>query len=167
MAAGSTYTPIATHTLSSSAMEYTFSSIPQTYTDLVIVANIPGTTNTGAGLMVRFNGNTGTNYSAIYLYGNGSSAATHNATNDNRMLVGVPQGNQTVPITNIVNIMNYYNTTTFKSVVSRGNQVGSTVDANVGMWRSTAAITSITYGFYGTITMNSGTTLTLYGITAA
>jgi hypothetical protein len=40
MAAGATYTPIATYTVSgSSTLTYTFSSIPSTYTDLVLVVN--------------------------------------------------------------------------------------------------------------------------------
>ena len=54
MAAGSTYTPIATTTLGS-AGTITFSSIPSTYTDLVIVLNgngsrVAGTDDTGLRL---------------------------------------------------------------------------------------------------------------------
>ena len=39
MAAGSTYTPLATNTLSSSSASITFSSISGSYTDLVLVMN--------------------------------------------------------------------------------------------------------------------------------
>ena len=73
MAAGSTYTKIASTTLGTAAASYTFNSIPSTYTDLVLVANIQQVTN-GEDVAIQFNTDTGTNYSRIYVCGSGSSA---------------------------------------------------------------------------------------------
>ena len=75
MAAGSTYTPIATTTASGSASSVTFSSIPSTYTDLVIVADILGAAST-ADAVLRFNSDTTSNYSETVIRGDGSSAAS-------------------------------------------------------------------------------------------
>jgi len=58
----STYTPIATNTLASVSTGVTFSSIPSTYTDLVLVINyrLDGT-GTGAAGALRFNSDSGSN----------------------------------------------------------------------------------------------------------
>jgi hypothetical protein len=64
--------------------------------------------------------------------------------------------------------MNYSNTTTYKTTLSRdGNVNQSVVESSVGLWRSTAAINIITMGDFGASTMAAGTTATLYGIAAA
>ena len=80
MAAGNTYTPIATTTLGSAASSYTFSSIPGTYTDLVLVVSGKYSTGTTGTTTVQIQvGNTsldtGANYSIVYL--NGSGALSH------------------------------------------------------------------------------------------
>jgi len=85
MAAGSTYTPIATTTLGSTTASYTFSSIPSTYTDLVLVvigeAYFTSTNYINTG--VQFNSDTGSNYAAHYLIGNGSSVSSGATTTSN------------------------------------------------------------------------------------
>ena len=70
----STYTAIATQTASGSTTALTFSSIPQTYTDLVIVCLLTAG-NTGDAYL-RYNSDTGTNYSDTALRGNGSAASS-------------------------------------------------------------------------------------------
>jgi len=62
--------------------------------------------------------------------------------------------------------MNYANSTTNKTVLSRGNNTGNHTIAYVGLWRSTAAITSMLLGTTGSTWM-AGSTFTLYGIKAA
>jgi hypothetical protein len=79
MAAGSTYTPIATTTLGSSTSSYTFSSIPQTYTDLVLIVSGYGAASDGNSIVCRVGNGTvdsGTNYSTTRLSGSGSSASS-------------------------------------------------------------------------------------------
>lgn len=160
----STYEPIATTTLGSSATSYTFSSIPSTYSDLVVV--VVGANATGdTGLGLEFNGDTATNYSMTLIYGNGSSAVSGRATSANKIDIGRMDGSIS---SNIFHIQNYSNTTTNKTVIGRGNAM-SIVTATVGLWRSTAAINAVKiYGSSaGSASFNTGTTFTLYGIKAA
>ena len=160
MPAGSTYEPIATTTLGSTATSYTFTSIPSTYTDLVLV--IAGTTNSADNVWLRFNSDTGTNYSYNAIYGTGSAAAAVRGTNDNKAFngnIGTAQSNT------ISHIMNYSNSTTNKTVISRSNKPDQFVLAYVTLWRNTAAITSVEVGTNATFQI--GCTFTLYGIAAA
>lgn len=160
--ATTTYTPIETYTVSgSSTTSVTLGSggtIPQTYTDLIIVINGKNTSANSAVLM-QFNGDTTTNYSFTYLYNNSSQRQTNQTSG----WVGDINTNSS---TDIVQIMNYSNSTTYKTYLSR-NANPDNVSAIVGLWRKTPeAITSITLN----ITPNnfaSGTTITLYGIANA
>jgi hypothetical protein len=158
-----TYTPIATYTAPSTISDYTFTSIPATYTDLVIVVN--GTMSASENsLAMRFNSDTTANYSTTAIYATGSSAASLRFTSDNKMYVG--RMSSTNNSTSIFQIQNYSNTTTFKTVLSRGNSP-SIVMETVSMWRSTGAVTSIYIADYGANSFLSGTTFTLYGIKSA
>jgi hypothetical protein len=74
-----TYEPIATYTAPSAQASYTFSSIPSTYTDLVLVANFGKSADTA--IKYRVNGDTGSNYSVTALYGDGSSAGSFRTSN--------------------------------------------------------------------------------------
>jgi hypothetical protein len=67
----------------------------------------------------------------------------------------------------IISILNYANTTTYKTALSRANNAAGGVDAVVGLWRSTAAINSIKMAIGGGYSYAAGTTFTLYGIAAA
>jgi hypothetical protein len=162
----STYEPIATTTLSSAQSSVTFSSISGSYTDLILI--VSGTSATSQQIALEFNGDTGSNYSMTALYGDGSSAASARATSTTTMYGGLGWfGTSTTTSTTIAHIMNYSNTTTYKTVVGRGNLSSSYVHAGVGLWRSTAAITSIKITVNGGYNWNSGTSFTLYGIKAA
>jgi hypothetical protein len=162
MAAGSTYTPIATQTLSSTTYTVTFNSIPQTYTDLILISNgntIAGPTDNG----LRFNNDTSTTCPLIALYGDGSSASGYRTSATYIPINGLywSGGNST----RIVHIFNYANTTTYKTILARCNN-GNLVSANVGLWPVTSAITRIDINAGGS-DFTSGTTFTLYGIAAA
>ena len=161
MAAGSTYTPIATTTLGSAASSYTFSSIPSIYTDLVLIH--AGTTSGATDVYMYFNGDTGSNYSRTYVFGDGSTAGSARQTSVSSIFWNYQNTSQS---TATASIMNYANSTTYKTVLSRENPVGVATAAIVGLWRSTAAINSITIGA-NSGTLSSGSTLTLYGIAAA
>ena len=173
MAAGSTYTPIATTTLGSAAPSVTFSSIAGTYTDLIIIASIKADSTTIATPALRFNGDTASNYSATWLYGNGSTASSSRGSNATYLYTGdyVAGVESTNFATFISHIMNYANTTTYKTVLSRNNQVNSSdgeTGATVGLWRKTPeAITTILYTSTNGANYAVGSTFTLYGIAAA
>ena len=167
MAAGSTYTPIATTTLGSSASSYTFSSIPSTYTDLVLVTTSK-TTSGSNDAIIRFNSDSGTNYSSTILSGSGSAASSARTSNATYAFLDsygwVTSSDFNVSVTQI---MNYSNSTTYKTILARGNNASAGVDAIVSLWRSTSAINSITLFLAGSLTLASGSTFTLYGIAAA
>lgn len=167
-----TYEPIATTTLSVDTTEVTFSSIPGTYTDLIIVTrasmNAPG----AGSLLLRFNSDTGTNYSTIRMYGSGSSTGSDGDTSQTAMGAGIIgiQADSSAGVF-ITHIMNYSNTTTYKSILSRGSDDGSAyVSAYTALWRSTSAITNIKLRCGSIATprdFRSGGNFTLYGIKAA
>jgi hypothetical protein len=172
MPAGSTYTPIATTTISgTSTSEVQFSSIPSTYTDLVIIGNLGATTNSYP--CARFNSDTAANYSVTDIYGNGTSAASARGTS--RTIADISYdiiGNANVEMNFIANIMNYSNSTTYKTMISRVNLAANGATATVSLWRNTAAITNIklyTATANGSNLYNfaNGSTFTLYGIASA
>jgi len=162
MPAGKTYTPLATTTASGTVSSITFSSIPSTYTDLVLVCS----SKAAAGyLIMRVNSDSSTNYSRTNLYGTGSAAASNRGTNQTFLLAPDAGTSDYYPC--ITQIMNYSNNTTYKTAIQRSANLGGNVYATVGLWRSTAAITSITVGTDDATNISSGSTFTLYGILAA
>ena len=161
MAAGSTYTPIATTTGTGGSNAITFSSIPSTYTDLILVCNFLLTANSGTG-WIRFNGDTGTNYSDTYLYGNGTSASSGRHSNIAQSYCA--DADSVTPVISIHHIQNYANTTTYKTFLSRSNLASSGTAAYAGLWRSTAAINSITFSNNASANITSSSTFTLYGV---
>jgi hypothetical protein len=170
MAAGSTYTPIATYTVPSATASYTFTSIPSTYTDLVLIAN-GATTTAASNINVRVgNGSvdTGNNYSQTILNGNGSSATSTRYSNQGQYQPSNEDAywDTTFSGLMIINFQNYSNTSTYKTILSRANKAGLGLSASVALWRSTSAINQI---FFGGSSQNlaTGTTFTLYGIAAA
>ena len=162
-----TYTPIQTYTIPSAQASYTFTSIPSTYTDLVVVFS--GTCTSGAGGRVQFNSDTGSNYSNTQLSGNGSSATSSrdsSVTSARFTYEGSIGSTDATRNVSIIQVQNYSNATTYKTFLSRANRPSAGLDALVGLWRSTAAITSVTLLVISD-TFAVGSTFTLYGIKAA
>lgn len=164
----STYTPIATYTVSgTSTKDVTFSSIPSTYTDLVLVCGY-ARSSAGNNISMRFNSDTGTNYSETFMETNGTSIFKSRNSNDSSMrIAAIDGGTSTGQATLIINVQNYSNTTTYKTAISRYSEANGYVGSAVGLWRNTAAINSIVIGLSSTVTWTDGSVLTLYGITAA
>jgi len=166
MPASNTYDSIQSITLTTGSSDVTFSSIPQTYTDLVIVsanAVAPG----GYAYTVRVNSDTGNNYSTTRLIGNGTSATSDRGNNQNWIYAGSVKSS-TDPIGNlIINLMNYSNTTTYKTILVRTNNDNANTALSAGLWRNTAAITSVSIGAEFSTNFVVGSTFTLYGIKAA
>lgn len=180
MAAGNTYTPIATTTLGSNTASYTFSSIPATYTDLVIVMNYSGATSAGAAAnmsaYLRINSDTSSNYSQTLMYGFGSTANSGRETSQTVYYIadyGYIATTSGIFGNSVIHLMNYKNTTTYKTLLERSSHIDTAqgsafgVVSGVGLWRSTAAITSINLLMPGTNVYRTGSTFTLYGIAAA
>jgi hypothetical protein len=173
MAAGSTYTPIATTTISGTGTSsITFNSFSG-YTDLVLVVSPKELTSSDGGLNLRFNSDSGTNYSITQIYGDGSSAVSSRTSNQTTIgIYCMADYRSSANGLGIVNIMNYSNSSTYKTVLQRSMNVNDSNVANlvvtrVGLWRNTAAITSMTLTPGNGYNFASGSTATLYGIAAA
>ena len=163
-----TYTPLESIVLTSATASVTFSNISQNYQDLVIVANIAQVSSNNS-LRYRFNSDTSSNYSNTYLTGNGSSAASSRDTSQTSGTSYVT-GSTTLETNYILQIMNYSNTTTYKTILSRSNRASSEVAADVGLWRSTSAINSISLAMgssFPTNNFTAGSTFDLYAISPA
>lgn len=159
-----TYEPIATQTLGSTTSTVTFSSIPQTYTDLIFSCNY--SVNATYNLFVRVNGDTGNNYGTTGLDGYPNSARSYRNTSQSWMNLGFSDvANQRQSA--IIHFMNYSNTTTYKTALSRQNSPTQYVLLAAGLWLNTAAITSISVNTLTADVFATGSTFTLYGIKAA
>jgi hypothetical protein len=156
-----TYTPLATVTLGSDVSSVSFSAIPASYRDLIVVFN--GTTQAtgGRNFVMRFNGDSGSNYSNVTMFGNGSTTSSGAAGTTSALNVIVDNN----PGVAIAQIMDYSATDKHKTVLGRGNVAAIGVDARASRWANTAAITSITM-FPDTLKWLSGSTFSLYGVIA-
>jgi len=165
-----TYEPIATTSTTSNATTVTFSSIPGTYTDLVLICAY-GTSNAAQNApYIEYNSDayTNNNYSSTRLLGNGTTASSSRRNNDPFYITDgiVVSGNLNETLS-VIQIMNYSNTTTYKTTLLRNNQAGSGTEALVALWDKTEAISTITLKNLSTYYFLNGSTFTLYGIKAA
>lgn len=162
----STYEPIYSTTFATTYASFTLTGLLTTYTDLVVVLGWVAGTD-GSVIYVRFNSDTASNYSGTRLVsGGGGTGSYRDTAGGSGIYAGVTGTTGSVPSILIGNIMNYSNTTTYKTALFRQSNTGN-IGAHVGLWKKTPeAITSITFdlssGTYGV-----GTTINIYGIKAA
>ena len=162
-----TYTPIATQTLTTDVATVTFSSISGSYTDLVFILNVKGSiSGVDDDVTARFNSDTGSNYSWTRIYGDGTTAGSQRGTAQTVLRGGNQSGTGSSAFSPmILNIMNYANTTTNKTMIARPNNPARVVDAYVNLWRNTSAISTVSFACGGNFI--AGSTFSLYGIKAA
>lgn len=162
-----TYEPIATTTLGSAASSITFSSIASSWTDLRVVC-VYTTANFGIYTTLRFNSDSGGNYSDTYIIGDGSSA-TSARDSGGATFIGFgayPNGISSGQFNFVTaDIFSYAGSTNKTSLLTSSLDKNGSGDVQrmVGLWRNTSAITSLTIATNGG-TMSAGTTATLYGI---
>lgn len=142
-----------------------FTSIPGTYTDLVLVASLREATGTQWTSNILFNG-VATNQSERYLRGNGASAIS----NSQSVIQTIDNGSDATSNTfnnQIVYIPNYAGSTN-KSVSSEsvGETNATTAYSRISasLWSSTAAITSITIKVSNSTNFAQYSTASLYGV---
>ena len=164
-----TYEPIATTTLGTANATITFSSIPSTYTDLRIIFNakLTATGSTTTSSNVRFNSDTGANYSYTYVCGNGSTGSSGAINTTSAYLIETPNVASIWGLTTI-DIFSYAGSTNKTALATcSADQNGSGIlTRNVALWRSTSAINSVSL-IASSSTWAVGTTATLYGILKA
>lgn len=151
---------IASTTVASPVSTIDFTSIPQTYTDLIVKVDAAGT----GSVILTFNGS-GTGYTFKVLRGTGAAAQGLNNTDYAGTTAWILMANS-CPSNSEVYIPNY-TSANYKSVQSDGvyevNATTAYATLTAGLWSNTAAINSISIGAYQT-TLNANTTATLYGV---
>jgi hypothetical protein len=169
-----TYDKIASTTLSSAATNITFSSIAASWTDIKIVMMAADNTSQNSDIRLRFNSDTGSNYSATILRGNGVAPSSYSRTNYSYIEAGRIAGSSQTNVYSLImiDIFSYAgstNKTTLVEFNSDFNDTGgnSRVGRIAGLWRNTAAITTIDLSNSGGNDFKAGTTATLYGILRA
>ena len=160
-----TYTPLATVTLGSSAASVTFSSIPATYRDLILVMNMTGATTTDSNVNLTINSDTTqANYSAVYMNGTGSSAVSGTMTQP-RDLTFWNYLTGTTRMTIVTQFMDYSATDKHKTYLTRGDNAGTGTGAFAHRWANTNAITSLAVTA-ASVSFAAGSTFNLYGVIA-
>jgi hypothetical protein len=168
MAAGATYEYIQTTTLNSNVNSVTLSSITNTYTDLILIGYVQQDASYDTPT-IRFNGDTGANYSTLIFSGSTSTIASLRGSNDSFIYGGyyavppVPDNFGTM----ILHINNYSNTNIKKTLIIKSGRDTGGIDLHQGYWNSTNAINSITINMSQGTNWAAGTTFNLYGIKAA
>ena len=160
-----TYDLLASTTLTSSASSVTFSSIDQSYGDLILVSCpiMPAGSHAVREFYLRVNADTGNKYRTVYAYGNGSSTVSGSASGISVFTGG---DNYTLNPSTLITyqFQDYSSTDKHKSVLSRSNVVDSSstrASMAAQRWASTSAISSITA--LGS-DFAAGSTFNLYGV---
>lgn len=154
-----TYIALAQTTLSSATSTVTFSSIPATYRDLVLVITASSTSGV-AETGLRFNSDTGSNYSRVLMFGSGSSTGSFSSTIS---YIGLIDAFTSVGSMSIAQIMDYAQTDKHKTVLLRRSFPADSVAASAIRWANTAAITTLNI-FTVSSSLAAGTTIALYGV---
>jgi hypothetical protein len=127
--------------------EIEFASISSSYTHLQLRCSAL-TSTSGKVMVLRFNSDTGGNYTWHYLNGDGTSASAGNATgNGFARFFGQNVGTNTAnPTAAFVDILDYTNTnkyTTIRALAGCDNNGSGEVSLQSSLWLNTAAITNI------------------------
>lgn len=165
-----TYTLISSNVLGSNTASVTFSSIPQAYTDLVLVASGRATNaSIISNPYIQLNGVTTSLYSWTGITGNGASASSDRASSDTDFRPGYLDGNNATASTfgsTEIYFSNYANASYNKAMgstsASEDNATTAYVTGRAGLFRSTSAISSIL--FHSGSNWAAGSSFYLYGI---
>jgi len=169
---------MATHVLiqtvtvgSGGAASIAFTSIPQTYTDLLMVMSIRTNNNSVADYAsISFNSST-SSFSLRTLYGTSSAAgSTTYTTSPDSLIVGQVVGNTataSVFSSGSIYIPNYtsnINKSYSTDAARENNTIANEMALSSGVWSNTAAITSITLTSWAGATLLQYSSASLYGI---
>jgi hypothetical protein len=162
-----TYTLIEGKTLGSSTASVTFSSIPQTYTDLLLKVSARSDWSNAINsdsLIVRPNGSS-SNLNSIRLYGSGSAAGSD--TNDGVNFIANANSTASTFGSTEIYIPNY-TLSNYKSISSDSASETNATTVYMGLfatlWSNTAAITSIQLLPQNGTNLVQYSTFYLYGI---
>lgn len=160
-----TYIPLANITLGSAASTVTFTSINQTYRDLILVATGNVTSSNNAGF--RLNNDSGANYEFDSLNGDGFSSYG-NGGESTAISMGINAWNTTAENQRTISIVHFmdYTQAKRKMVLMRTDRPNNYVELRSACWKNNAAISTITVLPFGGTTFTATSTFALYGVTA-
>ena len=163
-----TMTLIETKTLGTAAASIEFTSIPQTFTDLVVVISARTSASaTSEGLVLHLNGSSA-NFTSRFLYGNPPGGNAVSGTGG--FTAGFVSGNNATANTfgsSNVYIPNYTGSTNKSfsvDAVSEHNAADAFQFIVAGLWSNTAAITSLLVKPDSANNLQAGSMISLYGI---
>lgn len=159
-----TYTPLANVTLASATSTISFSSIPSTYKDLIFVINIAATATVLNEVFIRFNGDTGSNYSYLEAFGAGSGSGGGGSGSRTYNMIGYHGGG--VSVITIAQVMDYSATDKHKTTLARNDKTDQGTTMIGCRWANTAAVTSALISNIAPANFPVGTTVALYGVIA-
>jgi hypothetical protein len=170
----SAYDSLMSTTITTAVSSLSFANIPQTYAHLELRYSARCTSSsTIENVFMRFNGDTGANYTATYIEAYATTIATNTGGFANSlMLTGKAVGNGTAATQafalGTIFINDYTSTTKAKSSVNfsgyESGDVNSSLFFTTTYWSGTAAIDSITIYPSGGVNWVVGSTFSLYGI---
>lgn len=167
--ATNTYVALATQTLTQNTSSIEFSSIPQNYTDLVLVMEYAGSIAAEVPAF-RLNGDTTGTYSVTHLSANGSTPRSARASNATSAYISYSSAfPQTLMMNSVIHFMNYSNNAKHKAALIRTDSRDGTYNAteiNATLWRDNSNIHTITLIGTNGASYYTGSTFTLYGIAA-
>jgi hypothetical protein len=165
-----TYTLIASNVLGSAAASVTFSSIPATYTDLVLRVSARSTYGFPRDYcQIQFNGSTSNLYSHTMLEGFDGSGTSERGNGSEITQFGVPGNTTTANTFGLLEIYIPSYTASINKIVSisgvteNNSTTGAETKALAGLWRNTATITSILFAS-NNASLVAGSSFYLYGI---
>lgn len=167
-----TYVPITTFTVSSATSSLTLTSIPSTYTDLVVEATIKPVNNGTAYLGVRVGSSntldTGTNYSWTHMYYTGTAVGPYSPNNESFIEAVGNQFQAKTLFTIRLDLMNYSSTSYNKTFFTDTRMQDNTARTGICLWRSNNAINTISiYNTANNNCIDAGSIITVYGIAKA
>lgn len=153
----------------------TFSSIPSSYSDLLLLVSCRATNSDWENnLQLKFNNDSSSLYSDTYLQAAGSSASSSRDSNQTYDLVNTTGNTATANTFGNASIYipNYANTSNHKSyivdtVTSNNSTADWRIQSRAGLYRSTSAISRIDFNVFASRVIAQYSTFTLYGITKA
>jgi hypothetical protein len=145
------YDSIATTTLSTATGTVSFTSIPATYTHLQMRISVIAAT-AGQTFQAFVNNDTGTTYATHVVYGNGTATGAAGVPNSTGYspVYGRNVGSTTAPCVVIMDILDYANTSKYKTMRSlSGSESNSNgeIDLSSSVWMNTTAINRLDFNW--------------------
>jgi hypothetical protein len=154
-----TYVPLATVTLASTSSTVSFSNIPTTYQDIVLVLDVVA--NTAVDMYWRANGDNSSSYNRVQATAFSSGPVSNGVFNTTEASAGFWYSNRAI---NTTQIIDYSATDKHKTSITRSSSPTDAVGMWASRWANNSPITSLSIFASGNYL--AGSVFSLYGILA-